>query len=104
VRGSSRLRRLERDARRRREALENADTIAAHDWLWQNERWDLFDPMIEPAEDYLTGLENGDEELMRQAEERFRATEAELMKAYHKTTQDKAQRADERDLGATLDP
>jgi hypothetical protein len=83
VRGSYRLRRLERQARRKRAIAENAQTNMAHDWMWRMKRWDLFDPMLEAAEECLDALESEDEEAMSAAAERFHLTEAELMKAYN---------------------
>jgi len=83
-RGSRRLRQLERKAQRRREALANAGNFLAHDWMWEERRWDLFDPLSEAASDFLGAEHDGDEEAMRKANDRYERAHAALMEAYTK--------------------
>ena len=82
MRGSSRLRVLERKVRCRGELQVDPELLDAHEWLWQNERWDLFDPLLPPAEDYLDALEANDEEGMAEAAERVKQGEEKLLAEY----------------------
>ena len=83
MRGSSRLRQLERVARRKRRTLERSEEIRAHDWVMENERWDLFNPMAEAAEECIDALESGDDDALAKASESFNRTQEAMMKAYN---------------------